>query len=152
VIVFDRNQARFNFRVGAAIFRANTVLLQTVDDIDFWVVPGGRVEMLEPAAEALAREIQEELEVQPRVERLLWMIESFFVMDGVHFHEIGMYFLTHLPPQVPDGEFYGWEPGTRLRLRWFDLDELPSVNLKPDFLRQNLRQLPTTPQHVVIRE
>jgi len=97
VIVLDRNGARFNYRVGGAIYRTGTVLLQTSDDIDFWVVLGGRVEMLESAEEALAREIRKELGVEPRLGRLLWLVENFFPLDGLRFHEIGLYFLVDVP-------------------------------------------------------
>jgi 8-oxo-dGTP pyrophosphatase MutT (NUDIX family) len=152
VIVFDRNGTRFNFRVGGIICRADNVLLQTTTDIDFWVVPGGRVEMLEAAEEALAREIHEELGVQSRVGRLLWIVESFFPLDEVRFHEIAMYFLADVPANVPDHEFDSPEPGIHLRLRWFSLGELPSMNLKPRFLREHLRHLPATSEYIVIRE
>ena len=152
MIVFDRNDTRFNFRVGGVICRGGHVLLQTAADIDFWVVPGGRVEMLESAEEALGRELREELDVQPRVGRLLWIVENFFQFDGIRFHEIGMYFLADVPPQVPDGEFESSEPGVPLRMRWFDLEQLGEVNVKPQFLRACLRTLPVKPEHLVIRE
>lgn len=117
MIVLDRNGARFNYRVGGAIYRTGTVLLQTSDDIYFWVVPNGRVEMLESAEEALAREIREELGVEPRLGRLLWLVENLFPLDGLRFHEIGLYFLVDVPPpDVPDGEFCSPEPGTPQRL------------------------------------
>jgi len=88
VIVLDRNGARFNHRVGGAIFRTGSVLLQTSDDIDCWVVPGGRVEMLESAEEALAREIPEdayalssvaaELRISQVVDAPNWTVTAFF--------------------------------------------------------------------------
>src|SRR4051794_13694410 len=132
MIVFERNAVRFNFRVGAIIYRHDAVLLQSAADIDFWVVPGGRVEMGESAAEALERELREELQVEPKVRRLLWLVESFFVLDGVRFHEICMYFLAEVPPSVPDGEFDSPEAGIRLTMRWFPADSLTATNLKPD--------------------
>jgi len=152
VIVFDRDGVRFNFRVGAAIYRAGSVLLQTFDGIDFWVVPGGRVEMLESAENALQREIREELEVEPRIDRLLWILENFFQFDGRHYHEIGLYFLVNVPDAVPDGDFASPEAGIAQRLRWFALEDLPHVNLKPTFLRDHLRYPPAIAQHVVHRD
>jgi ADP-ribose pyrophosphatase YjhB (NUDIX family) len=152
VISFDRNNTRFNLRVGGAIYRASTVLLQTVDEIDFWVVPGGRVEMLESAEDALVREIHEELGVEPEIQRVLWIVENFVSFEGVHFHEIGLYFLASVSQSVADGMFYNSEPGTPLRLRWFAIEDLARANRKPSFLRERLRHPPAIPEHLIQRD
>ena len=55
MIVFDRGQVRFNYRVGAIVLHGQRVLLQGVEGEEFWTLPGGRGELLEPAREALAR-------------------------------------------------------------------------------------------------
>ena len=41
-----------------------------------WTLPGGGIELLEPSDKALKREMQEELQVDIRIERLLWVIEQ----------------------------------------------------------------------------
>lgn len=71
VIVHDVGDARFNFRTAGVAYRDGCVLLQRVVELDFWFLPGGRVEMLESATQALAREIHEELQVHAEVGRLL---------------------------------------------------------------------------------
>ena len=78
MIVHDIGDTRFSFRVAGVAYGPSGVLLQRVAGSDHWLLPGGRVEMLEPSREALAREIQEELGARPRVGLLLWIIESFF--------------------------------------------------------------------------
>jgi len=82
VIVHDIGDTRFSFRVAGVAYGPSGVLLQRVAGSDHWLLPGGRVEMLEPSRERLAREIQEELGARPRVGRLLRIIESFFALDG----------------------------------------------------------------------
>lgn len=42
-----------------------------------WLLPGGRIEPGERAADALARELEEELCLQARVEELLFVVETF---------------------------------------------------------------------------
>jgi 8-oxo-dGTP pyrophosphatase MutT (NUDIX family) len=153
VIGFDLGEVRFNYRVGAAMFRGDTVLLQTVDDIDFWVVPGGRVEAGESAAAALARELHEELGVDVRVERLLWIVENFFSFDGRAYHEIGLYFLAPPPESLAhEDAFDGVAADVRLRFRWFPLADLDQVDLRPALLREQLRHPSAEIQHVVQRD
>ncbi|HEY3062276.1 MAG TPA: NUDIX domain-containing protein [Chloroflexota bacterium] len=151
MIVFDRSGARFNYRVGGVALRAGKVLLQSAENMGFWVLPGGRVEMLESAEIALARELREELAVEARIKRLLWLNENFFPLDGLAYHEIGLYFLVDLPDSVPfDSDFYARDAGVQLVFRWFALDDLP--NVEPSFLGGGLRDLPDVPRHVIQRD
>ncbi len=153
MILFDRGDARFNFRVAAVVYADDRVLLQREGEADFWFLPGGRVEMHETAAEALAREIREELGVTPHVQRLLWPVENFFVLGGVRFHELGLYFAVELPPEVPrEGEFAGCETHLRAVLRWFPLTDLANVDVQPRFLREALPKPPAAPVHVIQRD
>src|SRR3990172_2296851 len=56
MIVFDNEGARFNYRVAAVMLHGQRVLLHRFETEEFWCLPGGRVEMLEPAAVSLRRE------------------------------------------------------------------------------------------------
>lgn len=154
MILFERGEERFNFRVAGVAYRGDRVLLQRVEGVvDYWFLPGGRVEMLESATEALVREVGEELGVVPRVERLLWIVENFFQLDAFAYHELGLYFAIDLPPDVPDAdEFAGVEVGPALFMRWFPLRELATLDLQPRFLRQALRHPPSVPTHIVNRD
>ena len=154
MILFEQGSARFNFRVAGVAYHAGRVLLQRVEDVaEFWFLPGGRVEMLESATDALVREINEELGVTPRVERLLWVVENFFDMHGYAYHELGLYFSMVLPDEVPrDGEFESSELGPRLFMRWFPLDELATLDVQPRFLRDELPRPPSSPKHIINRD
>jgi ADP-ribose pyrophosphatase YjhB (NUDIX family) len=125
-------------------------------------MPGGRVELLEPAAEALCREMGEELGVEARARRLLWVIENFFHHKGMRHHELGLYFLIDFAPGSPlyasPGPFYGreddWGDGhqaLRLTFQWFPCDRevLKNLPLLPAILQQALTNLPETTEHVV---
>ena len=72
MITFDGGPARFNFRVvGVALDRERgRALLHRAEHDDFWSLPGGRAELLEPAEATLRREMREELGVEVAVERL----------------------------------------------------------------------------------
>jgi ADP-ribose pyrophosphatase YjhB (NUDIX family) len=150
VIVHDVGDARFSCRVAGVAYRDDRVLLQRVAGLDFWFLPGGRVEMLESATQALSREIHEELGVLPSVERLLWIVENFFLLDGRRYHELGLYFAIGLPPTLPtEGEFDAHDPYQRLIMRWIPLSEVERLPVQPAFLRTTLGAPPPVPQHIV---
>ena len=151
MIAFDHPQARFNFRVAGVAYARRRVLLQRVLGIGFWFLPGGRVEILESAQDALRRELREELGVEASVGRLLWVAETFFEMAGRQYHELGLYFQIELPGSVyRTDEFEAFEPNVELRVRWFPLDALPEI--RPAFLRQALPQPPVSTEHIVFHD
>jgi ADP-ribose pyrophosphatase YjhB (NUDIX family) len=151
VIVLDHPAARFNFRVAGVAYAAESVLLQQVHGTDFWFLPGGRVEILESAAEALRREIREELDVDATVGRLLWVAENFFAIGGRQYHELGLYFALDLPASLYRADdFEAFDPQVTLRMRWAPLDDLPPI--RPSFLRRGLLAPPETTVHVVFHD
>jgi inorganic pyrophosphatase len=157
MITFREGNEVFNYRVVGVILHEGRVLLQSAEDIDFWVLPGGRGELGESAQEAVVREMFEELGEVAEVRRLLWVLENFFDYQEKSWHEISFFFLLSLPPGSPvysRVEFEGYEPVIEAKLvfRWFSLDALNSITLYPVFLRKALHDLPETTQYVVFRE
>ena len=43
--------------------------------------------------------MREGLAIDVDVVRLLWFVENFFDYEGLHYHEIALYFLLRLPPR-----------------------------------------------------
>jgi ADP-ribose pyrophosphatase YjhB (NUDIX family) len=62
MITMTRNNARFGMRVAGVAIHERHVLLHRAEHDDFWALPGGRVEMLEPADVSLKREMKEEMD------------------------------------------------------------------------------------------
>ena len=145
-------QAQFGCRVSGLAVQPGHVLLHRSELDDFWSLPGGRVEMLETSAEALEREMQEEMGFRVQVKRLLWVVESFFAYQKLH-HELGLCFLMDLGPDFPhydvNATFNGVEEGLELFFRWFPVEEVPTLPIYPTFLRRVLLDLPAHPEHVV---
>ena len=81
MISFDVGRDKFNFRVGAIVLDSanERILMNTRDGIDFFVLPGGRVEMGEDtitvvpgsdsqeAVSAFADNLSGKLEILPKV-------------------------------------------------------------------------------------
>jgi ADP-ribose pyrophosphatase YjhB (NUDIX family) len=160
MIQFEKNETIFVHRVAAVIVDGDRVLLHRVSANDIWSLPGGQAELMEPSIAGLRREIREAMGVEIQVERLLWVVENFFTEQGRNFHEVGLYFLAHLPPGVPqlagDGPFSGHEDALNGELRepafsWFPRTPaaLAEIHLLPPFLRDRLLALPKETEIVV---
>lgn len=161
----EKNAAHINCRVAAVILHKNHVLLQGEPDGEFWTLPGGSVELLESTEQALKREMQEEMEVAVRVERLLWVAEEFFMAGNMAddeligdrpYHQLGFYYLVK---PLADWYFFDLdgthhlpdENGTtEILFRWFNLDNLQDIILYPTFLVEALRELPIDIEHKVL--
>lgn len=148
---------RFSYRIAAVFLHDRHVLLHRADYENFWSLPGGRAEILEPSSATVHREMMEELGVAVIVRRLLWVVENFFTVETRRCHEVGLYYLVDLPADSPYlhlAEVYaGLEADVApLIFRWFPLDQLANVKLVPSFLCTSLRDLPDSVAHVVHEE
>jgi ADP-ribose pyrophosphatase YjhB (NUDIX family) len=155
MISFVVGDTRFVYRVAGVCMHDDHVLTHCFNgDESMWALPGGRVELLEPSAEALEREMREELRVSVTVGRLLWVVENFFRWeDGRHAHELGLYYLFSLPEGCPllntARTFERSEEGLLMHFRWLPLAALADVPLQPAFLRTGLHHLPAHVEHIV---
>ena len=86
-IAIARPGKRFGYRVSALAARDGYVLLHRSELDDFWSLAGGGCEMLESSEVAL----REEMGIDVRVERLLWVVENFFGRDGSIFTRSGSF-------------------------------------------------------------
>ncbi len=107
---------------GAAIVRGGRLLLVkrlTPPEAGSWSLPGGKVEFGERLADAVAREIREELGVEIAPERPLVVVETPNV-DGQHW--IAPVYLARLVA----GEPRNCEPTKHELVEWFPLDRPPT--------------------------
>lgn len=87
------DDVKLNIRVGLIIKYDNKILVEKNKNVNFAVVPGGRVKSLESTHSTLLREIAEELGIDISNEKaeMVSLIENFFVFDNTKYHEL--YFL-----------------------------------------------------------
>jgi ADP-ribose pyrophosphatase YjhB (NUDIX family) len=158
----NADQPNFHYRVAGAVVAGGRVLLHKSELDEFWSLPGGHVELFEPAEKALRREIGEELGLEPEIERLLWVVESFFRSGGHRHHEIGLYFLMSFPLEsalyTHEDAFWGQEDSglyadqkLKLTFQWFPQEKqaLTTLPVYPAFLQEALVILPEVPQHII---
>lgn len=153
MISFSFPDADFHYRVAAVAIRDGHVLMHRAVYENFWALPGGRCEIMEPSTEALVRELREETGEAIQVERLLWLVENFFTYERKRQHALGLYYLVSLPPasRLLDlhREHAGIEGDLPLIYQWLPIAEAPHLPIYPAFLRTALQAIPDTLQHVV---
>ena len=146
-------ETTFMYRVGGIAVHDGHLLVEHNVIYDYCFVPGGRVEYGESAAEALARELYEELGERVEVGRLVLVTDNFFEHGDERFQEVALYFLVALAPGSKilgrDGVFEGAEPGTKFR--WIRVGEAEQAVLFPELLRARVRAIPQTPEYIVER-
>ena len=154
MICVEMGQGLFNFRAaGIAVDDGHVLLCQSQANPSFWFLPGGRVDLMEPTPETLRREMTEELSTEIELGPLQMVVENFFTLDGRPHHEIGFYYTVRFTdPAILDKSriWHGVADGTyKLNLRWFRLDDLDQVPLRPAFLTRALRSPQSGVQHIV---
>lgn len=149
MIDFTHHQHRFHYRVAGVAIHEEHVLLHTMDDADYWILPGGRVEFGELSSAALKREMLEELGQVIQVGRLLWIVESFLSEAAHQIHGIGLYYAMQLTsPATSRAPFEVMDGQTRLSFAWQPLAQVGALKVYPPFLQHHLLALPDHPQHI----
>lgn len=156
MITFKPDEIRFTFRVGGILIQHEHVLCQLASKEDFWFLPGGRAEMGESASVTLLREMQEELGVHMNIERLLYVVENFFIDPDDSWHEFGLYFLM----TAPAGSYFYQsldpiqrvdEVGNHLHFDWLPIAHLEELLLYPLCFQKALKEIPEHTVHIVER-
>jgi ADP-ribose pyrophosphatase YjhB (NUDIX family) len=153
MITFKSGEIRFNYRVGGILIRHAHVLCQTASSENFFFLPGGRAEFGEAASISLLREMQEELGVLMKIERLLYVVENFFIEPNDSWHELGLYFLMTAPADSYLNQSLEHitridEVGNHLRFDWLPIAQLETFPLYPPFFQKALQEIPPHTVHI----
>lgn len=152
MITFTRGNTKFSYRIAGVAISEGHVLLQRAEASNEWFVPGGRAELLETAQDGLRREMREELQSDIRVERLLYVIENFFSIGDIAYHELGLYFsIAFVDDSMYDKQrtFHVQDANIPFIFQWIPLHTLESVLVYPLCLQKALQSIPETAQHIV---
>lgn len=154
---FKTADGSFEFRAAAIIIHQNRLLVMQDDVRSYYYLPGGAVSLNETGAEALRRELEEELGVKAEIGRLLWVTEDLFIEDTEHkrFHHISFYYdvgTAALSASQLKNDFEFQAPEGLLRFYWKTFAEMQNLYFYPEFLRHDISHLPLSPQHLIIRK
>lgn len=146
-VSFKTTEGRFNYRVCAMMIDNGRILAMHDERSPYYYLPGGRVEMNESAEHAVIREVQEELNITPKIIRPLWLNQAFFTedVDKQNYHELCVYFLM----DISDTDIFS--KGTRFTLQerhhmhdfeWLEFERLKTEYFYPLFLKSEIFNLP----------
>ena len=132
---------------GGILIQHAHVLCQTASSENFFFLPGGRAQLGEAASVSLLREMQEELGVLMKIERLLYVVENFFTEPNDSWHELGLYFLNDFSCRFISESKPGTitrvdEVGNHLRFEWLPIAQLETFALSAFFSESPQKQIP----------
>ena len=146
-LTFKTEEGVFNYRVCAVILRDGKLLATKNQTTPYYFLPGGRVQLHEAAEQAIVREIKEELNIEPKNLRPLWLNQGFFTEDvtGKRFHEICLYYLVDVSGTdllSRGSRFTMIEAGRTYFYEWIPLSRLENEYLYPLFIKKKIFNLP----------
>ncbi|MFB0842087.1 NUDIX hydrolase [Paenibacillus oleatilyticus] len=143
-ITIKNQNEEFLLRVAGVLIKENKVLLHKTKKGNAWVLPGGRGEINEETGKTVIREFAEELGLNVKVARLLWIVENFNAYGEKNLHEHGIYYLVNSEEAeitIRTEEFIGLEKEVGIVYKWIELQELHNMKIYPRALKQILQNM-----------
>ena len=148
-VCFKTENGVFNYRVCGIILHDDKILALHDERSPYFYLPGGRVNLHEKSSAAILRELKEELLIDAKIIRALWVDENFFIEDvnRKKYHEICIYYLIDVSQTdlLNRGEKFVIHEGNKtLTFKWLDIHSLDKQYLNPPFIKKEILNLPET--------
>lgn len=135
----------FGIRATALIIKDGKIFL-TKDSKGRYYTIGGAIAVNEVAADAVVREVKEELGVDSCVNQLAFVVENQFTQEGIHFHNIEFHFVVDLIGEMPDEMIEG---KLKQPCEWIEIDNLVNLDIVPAFLARELPNWDGQVKHIM---
>lgn len=146
VITIKNDDSRFGVRVAAIIFNndRSKIFMQKQINHDYYMFPGGRLEMHEDSKKAILRELEEELGIKEDVQ-LKFVIENFIQFpNNKKYHEIVFYFIVRIQEEKYNYNLEGTyssldeQNDGKSEFCWLDINKLNHYKIMPSFIIQKI--------------
>lgn len=146
-ITIKNEEYRFGCRTVAIIFNNDMtkILVQKIKDI--YMLPGGRLQILEDSKTAIERELKEELNIVEPV-KLKYSTESFLIFpNGQKYHELGYYYILQI-----DEKKYGLDKDDKILnndykhdgniyFEWIKLSNIDNYKIIPKNIIDKIKEI-----------
>lgn len=135
-IAINKENDRFICRVSAIILNKNNnkILIHRKINMNYYMLPGGKVKINESSVEAMRRELSEELNITNEKLTLKSINEGFISNGETNWHEIGFYYLLTIDEKkyhLDNNEEFSGQEADYLLYKWVDISSLSTVNINP---------------------
>jgi len=141
-ISIDLEDYKLNVRAAGIIIHNNKLLTHHDLNNGHYALVGGRIEIGESSDETLKRELKEEVGKEIEITEYITTIENFFTMNNIKYHEIMFVhkaeFINEDDKKI-ETELESIEGKKHLRFEWIDLDNLEGYDLRPQVIKDMLR-------------
>lgn len=133
----------FRYRTGGIIIHDNKMLFVRSAIGDYYYMIGGGVHLGETSQNCIEREVFEETGLNACVDYLAVVCENFFrgiggTIDGLDCHTIEFYYYMKL---LDDVSVCNHTTDNGEELVWLTIDEIEKSKIKPDFIKERIREI-----------
>ena len=152
---FKTEEYSFGVRAACIIYSkdGSKMLAHVEENSDHIALPGGGVKIGEQSLETVRREIMEELGLEVKNLKIKGTLENFFNYKDKKVHGLEIIyegeFVSNQPYQeeILDGIE---ERDKKLQFKWVDINNLDSLNFKPNVLRKIIKEKKSDLFHTII--
>ena len=148
-IKYNKDNFFFIYRVSALIFNKDKtkILLFYGDDMDYYMLPGGKVHQLEKSKDAIKREIFEELGFKDLEFNLVGISEEIVKDEENDIQQLTLTYNAIYKDEIYDETFKSIESDW-INFKWVDIKELNNYKIHPSNV-QNMIKNSDTINHLV---
>lgn len=144
MIEFDVDEVHFNFRASAIVLShdGKRILMTTKKDMNYYILPGGRVHGGEDTSQTIRRKFREELDIDIEVTALKLIVESFFKLKGSDYHELQYFYIIKVLEEKYENmteQFTGNVEGNIYE--WINVADLDNTKYRPASAVRYMREV-----------
>ena len=163
-ITIKDEDSKFSIRVAAIIYNCDMtkVFMQRQKNYDFYMFPGGRVELHEDTIKAIKRELKEELGIENEDIYLKYISENFISFPNQKYHEIGFYYILKIDENkyqyFSSKEYNSLDEinDGKSKFCWIPLNELDNFKIMPQIMKDKILNQSAsddkTVEHIIYKE